>query len=80
MLKTKTTKEENYRKGKNSGREAEEERRKDLKIFSSKKKMRILYNKQYKRKKSKNQISGTVDLSAGGITNSKREQRGESER
>lgn len=78
MLKTKTTKEENCRKGKNSGREAGEERRRDLKIFSSKN-MRILYNK-YKRKESKNQISGTVDLSAGGITNSKREQRGESER
>lgn len=43
--------------------------------------MRILYNKQHKRKKkSKNQISDTVDLRAGGITNSKREQRGESER
>lgn len=49
--------------------------RRDLKIFSSKN-MRILYNQQYKRKKSKNQISDTVDLRAGGITNSKREQRG----
>lgn len=42
MLKTKTTKEENYRKGKTSGREAEEERRKDLKIFSSKKNENII--------------------------------------
>lgn len=42
MLKTKTTKEENYRKGKNSGREAEEERRRDLKIFSSKKNENII--------------------------------------
>lgn len=72
-----TTKEKTCRKGKNSGKGAGEERRR-LKDISSKN-MRIFYNKHYK-KKSKNQISDTVDLRAGGITNSKREQRRESER
>lgn len=45
-----TTKEETCRKGRNSRKGAGEERRRDLKIFSSKN-MRILYHKQHKGKK-----------------------------
>ena len=52
------------------------EKRGDIKIFSSKN-VRF-YTKPYK--ESENQISDTVDLRAGGITNSRREQRGQGER